>query len=51
MTTPDDFYSHAMETLSKLDTMVPAASHVVALALFDGELLYQTMHNHQHPVG
>lgn len=51
MTTPDEFYTHAMETLTKLDTMVPAGSHVVSLALFDGELLYQTMHNHQHPVG
>lgn len=51
MTEPDEFYAHAMETLTKLDTVVPAGSHVVALALFDGELLYQTMHNHVHPVG
>lgn len=51
MTTPDEFYTHAMETLNRLDTMVPAGSHVVSLALFDGELLYRTMHNKVHPLG
>lgn len=51
MTTPDEFYSKAMETLTQLDTKVPSGSYVVALALFDGELLYQTMHKHTHPVG
>lgn len=51
MTDPDDFYVHAMETLNKLDTIVPSGSHVVSVALFDGELLYQTMHNKQHPIG
>jgi acyloxyacyl hydrolase len=51
MTTTDEFYTHAMETLTKLDSVVPAGSHVVALALFDGELLYQTMHRHVHPIG
>lgn len=51
MTKPDDFYTHAMETLNAIDTIVPKGSHVVALALFDGELLYDTMHAKQHPVG
>lgn len=51
MTTPDDFYSHAMDTLAKIDTKVPTGSHVIALALFEGELLYDTMFNEQHPVG
>jgi acyloxyacyl hydrolase len=51
MTKPDNFYNHAMETLTALDQVVPPGSHVAALALFDGELLYQTMHNHMHPVG
>jgi acyloxyacyl hydrolase len=44
MTKPDDFYRSAMETLQRLDTMLPSGSYVVALALFDGELLYDTMH-------
>lgn len=51
MTPPDEFYEKAMETLNALDKLLPSGSHVVALALFDGELLYDTMHNKQHPVG
>lgn len=51
MTKPDDFYNAAMESLNKLDTMLPANSYVVSLALFDGELLYDTMHAKQHPIG
>jgi len=51
MTKPEEFYTSAMNTLTALDNVVPAGSHVVSLALFDGELLYATMHNHQHPVG
>ncbi len=47
MTTPDDFYSHAMDILNAIDAKVPAGSHVIALALFDGELLFDTMHDHQ----
>ena len=34
-----------------LDAIVPKGSHVVAVALFDGEFLYNTMHDLQHPVG
>jgi acyloxyacyl hydrolase len=51
MTTPDDFYTHAMETLNRLDAALPPGSTVVSLALFEGELLYNTMYNKQHPVG
>lgn len=51
MTEPEDFYEHAMATLNKLDTIVPPKSHVVSLALFDGELLYATMHKELHPIG
>ena len=36
MTTPEEFYTKAMETLNQLDTVVPPNSHVVSLALFDG---------------
>ena len=38
-------------SLTALDAIVPKGSHVVAVALFDGELLYNTMHALQHPVG
>ncbi len=51
MTKPDEFYTKAMETLTALDSRVPAGSHVVGVAVFDGELLYATMHNHVHPLG
>lgn len=51
MTTPESFYEHAMESLTALDSIVPKGSHVVAVALFDGEFLYNTMHALQHPVG
>ena len=51
MTTPETFYLDALNTLNRLDTMLPPNSHVVALGLFDGELLYDIMHDLQHPVG
>jgi acyloxyacyl hydrolase len=51
MTKPDDFYTHTIETLTALDAVVPPGSHVVSLALFDGELLYATMHDQIHPIG
>lgn len=51
MTRPDEFYEKAMETFTELDKIVPPNSYVVALALFDGELLYQIMHDHVHPLG
>jgi len=51
MTKPDDFYNHALESLNRLDEALPVGSTVVSLALFEGELLYNTMHNKQHPIG
>ena len=51
MTTPDAFYQYAMESYTAIDKVVPPGSYVVATNLFDGELLYQTMHAEQHPVG
>jgi len=51
MSEPDDFYTNAMESLNAIDAIVPPGSHVVSPALFDGELLYDTMHALQHPLG
>jgi len=51
MTKPEEFYNSALASLNALDAVLPPGSHVVSLALFDGELLYATMHDHQHPVG
>ena len=47
MTTPENFYTHAMEALNAIDQTIPPNSYVVSLALFEGELLYDTMHNQQ----
>ena len=47
----DEFYTDAVATLQRLDNMLPPGSTVVSLALFNGELLYDTMHALQHPLG
>jgi len=51
MTPPDTFYEDAMASYNRLDELVPPGSYVVATDLFDGELLYDTMHALQHPLG
>lgn len=51
MTTPEEFYEKTMEALNAIDARIPKGSYVVSLALFDGVLLYDTMHNRQHPLG
>lgn len=50
-TPPETFYSQAIETLTRLDSMLPKGSTVVSLSLFNGELLYDTMHAQTHPIG
>ena len=47
----DEFYNDAVKTLQRLDGMLPPGSTVISLALFNGELLYDTMRNQQHPIG
>lgn len=51
MTPADEFYTAAVTSLKAIDAKVPPGSHVVALSLFNGELLYDIMHARQHPVG
>jgi len=51
MTKPDEFYEKAVISLRALDKILPPGSHVVSLALFEGELLYDIMNAAQHPVG
>jgi acyloxyacyl hydrolase len=51
MTTPETYYEKAMETLRELDTKLPPGSFVVTPGMFDGVLLYDTMHAQQHPLG
>jgi len=51
MTTPEEFYTNTMASLNAIDARIPKGSYVVSLALFDGVLLYDTMHARQHPLG
>ncbi|GMH55527.1 hypothetical protein TrRE_jg10234 [Triparma retinervis] len=51
MTTPETYYDKAIETLKVLDTKLPPGSFVVTPGMFDGVLLYDTMHAQQHPLG
>jgi hypothetical protein len=51
MTTPDKFREDALASLAALDKTLPKGSYVVSLGLFNGELLYDTMHDQQHPLG
>ena len=47
----DSFREHALSALAKLDRMLPPGSHVAALGLVDGRVLYENMHALQHPLG
>ena len=51
MTTPEEMYKNVMETLRSLDKRLPNGSHVILLSLVDGRFIYETVHNHIHPVG
>jgi hypothetical protein len=51
MSTPESFYTNAMASYNRLDELLPPGSYVIATDLFDGELLYDTMHAAQHPIG
>lgn len=51
MTTPAEFYANLMEFLPNLDARVPPGSHLVALGLVKGSLLYQTLGQRIHPIG
>jgi len=51
MTSPADFEKSVTDTLAYLDARLQKGSHVVFGGLVDGRILYNTMHNLQHPVG
>eukprot|EP01119_Soliformovum_irregulare_P005018 TRINITY_DN1632_c0_g1_i1.p1 TRINITY_DN1632_c0_g1~~TRINITY_DN1632_c0_g1_i1.p1 ORF type:complete len:586 (-),score=154.28 TRINITY_DN1632_c0_g1_i1:68-1615(-) len=51
MTTPEEFYSNVVSALEFLDTVLPKGSHVGAVGLVDGRILYNTMGNRIHPIG
>jgi len=50
-TPPQVFKSNIYNILNELDQRLPAGSHVVAVGLADGRLLYDVLHAHMHPIG
>ena len=51
MTTPKDFYVKNLETLRYVDSIVPPGSVVIGMGLVDGRVLYDSLHDHVHPIG
>eukprot|EP01006_Ploeotia_vitrea_P057295 TRINITY_DN68164_c7_g3_i2.p2 TRINITY_DN68164_c7_g3~~TRINITY_DN68164_c7_g3_i2.p2 ORF type:complete len:604 (+),score=304.25 TRINITY_DN68164_c7_g3_i2:1051-2862(+) len=51
MTTVPEFEANVLKSLSYLDTVLPAGSHVAFVPLADGTILWDTLHNHTHPIG
>jgi len=51
MTKPDEFEKEVLATLDFLDARLQKGSHLVFGGLVDGRVLYDIMHDLQHPVG
>ncbi|KAG8442762.1 hypothetical protein GDO86_011537 [Hymenochirus boettgeri] len=51
MTSPQKMHLNVMATLNTLDSLLPKGSHVVLVALADGRILWNTLHDKYHPVG
>lgn len=51
MTTVDQMYKNVLTTLTYLDTLLPAGSHVLTTGLGNGSLLYALLHDRIHPFG
>jgi len=51
MTHPDRFKDEVLGRLSDLDAKLPPGSAVLMVGLVDGRVLYDTMHDIQHPIG
>ena len=51
MTTPKEFYSNMYASFKYIDSIAPKGSVVFASGPVDGRVLYDTLHNHIHPIG
>lgn len=51
MTTPKEFYDNNHAIFQYLDTVLPPKSVILANGLVDGRVLYNSLHNHIHPIG
>lgn len=51
MTTPQEMRAAALDTMTYLDTQLPAGSAVFLTGLANGSILYDVMANRIHPIG
>ena len=51
MTSPEQFYESTMKSLNYLNTILPKNSTVILTGLAPGEVLWDTLHARQHPLG
>ena len=51
MTTPKEYHDSVLEAVIAANAALPKGSHVVLAPLFDGRLLYDSMHSRIHPIG
>lgn len=51
MTTPAEFQAATLASLSYLDSVLPAGSHVALIGLVDGRVLWDTTSSRIHPLG
>ena len=51
MTSPEEFYAKNLQTLRYVDSIVAPGSVVICMGLVDGRVLYDSLHDHIHPIG
>jgi len=51
MTTPEEFHDYVTDELKSLDEILPENSYVLLVGLVDGSLLWENLHDRQHPIG
>jgi acyloxyacyl hydrolase len=51
MTQVDEFKSNIIGTLDALSKILPNGSHIVFIGLADGRVLWNELHNRNHPIG
>ena len=51
MTTPEEYYAKNLQTLRYIDSIVAPGSVVIGMGLVDGRVLYDSLHDHIHPIG
>lgn len=51
MTTPQEFHDNYLSIFKYLDSVLPKGSIVLVSGLVDGRILYDSLHDHIHPIG